>query len=1068
MLHLYLLGAPRLKLDGSHIRIERRKALALLAYLAVTRQPHTRETLAALLWPEYETSSAFAYLRRELWTLHEALGDRVVSDRETIALDTDPAQVWLDVHQFERSLAETTTHGHPAKEVCLRCVEPLTEAAYLYRDRFLAGFSLKDSAPFEEWQTLEGESLHRQAGESLDRLALWYAAAEPQRAIDLNLRRLKLDPLHEPAQRQLMQLFAQTNQRLAALRQYQDYARRLKAELGVEPDPETTRLYDALRVNDSPRAAVSSIPMEQARGNLPTAATPFVGREAELAEIGHLLADPACALLVLTGLGGIGKTRLAIEAAGRAQPHFPDGVYFVSLVGVSSAEFIVPTIADAIGFAFHKERELKAQLLDYLSGKRLLLVVDNFEHLLDGADLMAEISLRVKTLVTSRERLNLQQEWTFEVAGMDVPAAGAARLDESSAVQLFLQCARQMRYAPNEDDWPHIAAICRLADGMPLAIEMAAAWIKALSCQEIQHEIERSLDFLTARARDIPPRQRSLRAVFEYSWGRLTPAEQRLFARLAVFGGGFRRRAAESIVGATPPGLVALIERSLLDRRADGRYSIHEILRQFAAEKLDESGERQEIEDRHALYYADFLTGHQPGLWGGDQKKTLDDISEEIENVRAAWTQTVEQRYMPDVQRMMTPLGQFYQMRGWYDEGADVFRRAIDSLRDTADPVLMARLQSHYGWFRDLDRISMEALFRMLNQSLAILRRPGCEDDLGFALMVTGYCAKSLGQLDAAQNYLAEAYAVARQNGDSPWFPQIALGYGSPSDHFGNYTQSIRLYTEGLAICRERGDQVVGAHLLMALGNVRRLRGEFSEALALFRDALTIRREFGLAYRTADTMNNVGLTLVAQGECDAAMPLFQEALDIYTRQNIVLYAGCSYNNMGVARRVGGDVTEALRLHRLAVELFRRANSAWGKGFGLNDLGAALFLLGDHAGAIEAHRESIALCRANGNRYDLAVGLARLAQAMNAAGESVSAWEHLREAIALAQTIQVLPALLMMLSVAAEVKQDAALWHFIAFHPAVDFETRQRAAAALDGLTPEGTLNLQQAIEAALG
>src|SRR5512143_213336 len=302
---------------------------------------------------------------------------------------------------------------------------------------------------------------------------------------------------------------------------------------------------------------IPSLPL----GNLPGMLTPFIGRETELASLDQLLVDPQCRLLTLVGPGGIGKTRLAIEAAARLPAAFADGVYFVPLASVITAHFIVPLIADALGFAFQSatRADPKTQLFRYLKGQQVLLLTDNLEPLLaePGIEVLAELlanTPQVKLLATSREPAGLQGEWVFEVQGLPIPdsryAEGSA---QNTGVELFLQRARRAHvgFTARPQDYPAIVRICQLVDGMPLGIELAAAWVRTLDCAEIAGEIERGLGFLSVSARDLPARHRSMRAVFDHSWKLLTAEEQRVLLRLSVFRGGFKREAAEQVAGAT-------------------------------------------------------------------------------------------------------------------------------------------------------------------------------------------------------------------------------------------------------------------------------------------------------------------------------------------------------------------------------------------------------------------------------------------------------------------------------------------------------------------------------------
>jgi tetratricopeptide (TPR) repeat protein len=372
------------------------------------------------------------------------------------------------------------------------------EAVELYRDGFLAGFTLPDAPAFDEWQFFEGEGLRGQVSDALQRLARWYGdCAEYDDAISYARRWLALDPLHEPAQRELMALYARSGQRAAALRQYAECERMLDEELSVSPSPETVELYEAVRAGqelclDTSDAGVDSPEsISPRRHNLPEQLTPFVGRESELVDLAKLLAPAAeTRLVTLVGPGGMGKTRLALEAASRRLDAYAQGVWFVPLAALQSAETIVPAVAQALGMPFFRGEPPRQQLLRYLRDRRTMLVLDNFEHLLEGSDLLVEL-LRtapgVHLLITSHVRLNVTGEFVFMLAGMEYPELSSeevtlGELGWYSSVALFLRRTRQIRSAVElgEDDLPHVARICQLAQGMPLAILLAAAWVPAL------------------------------------------------------------------------------------------------------------------------------------------------------------------------------------------------------------------------------------------------------------------------------------------------------------------------------------------------------------------------------------------------------------------------------------------------------------------------------------------------------------------------------------------------------------------------------------------------------------
>jgi predicted ATPase/DNA-binding SARP family transcriptional activator len=681
-LELAFLGPPLLKIDGSPIDTDRRKALALLAYLAVAGKAHSREHLATLLWPDFDRDSAYAYLRHTLWELNNLLGKGwIEADRDSVALIQE-ADLWLDTEIFRDLLDQyrQTATLQPGE------VGPLVDAVALYREDFLAGFHLYDSAAFDDWQTQQAESFRRDFAGALENLAAGYAdKGEPETALPFARRWLALDPLDEAAHQALMRLYAGMEDRAGAVRQYQTCVQILKTELDVPPQPETTALYEQIvrgefqgthpaRISPTlpldaqpavlePQAAAQERPAQiQPLPRLPVPSTSFIGRRSELEQIKGLMRSPACRLLTLTGPGGTGKTRLAIQSATEIAHEYPDGAFFVPLDTLNPGEPIVSAIAKALNFFFYQgEAPPQQQLLDYLREKQALLVLDNFEHLIDRGNLsllldLLETAKGVKLLATSRTRLNLQGEQLFPVSGLETPerdTGGAldnleAELLAYSALELFVERARQVQpgFRLARENLGSVIQICQSVEGAPLGIELAAAWLELLSPDEIYAEIARSLDFLETGLEGVPERQRSLRAVFESSWKFLDAEERAAIQKMSVFLGSFSRQAAQQVSGASLRALLGLANKSWLEVAGDERFQLHESLRGYANELLRADPDAwQAARDAHALFYAGFIEAQGRALRGSGQIAALDAIAGEFNsNIRTALSWLIERR----------------------------------------------------------------------------------------------------------------------------------------------------------------------------------------------------------------------------------------------------------------------------------------------------------------------------------------------------------------------------------------------------------------------------------------
>ena len=703
------------------------KVRALLAYLAVeSGSPHRRESLAGLLWSESTDRAARTNLRHVLADLRQTINDHEASPpflhitRQTIQFNTE-SDYELDVTRFGLlSQIHTTTAA---------CVAQWQDAAILYQGPFLPDFSLPGSPAFEEWLLLHRERLAHEMLALLQRLIRHYeAGGDYAEALTYAWQLVELEPWLEEGHQHLMRLLALTGQRSLALAQYQTCRRLLAESVQAEPAPETVNLYRRIL------SGVLGQPTEHQRKrktqpfspqpyNLPVQLTPFIGREEEVAQIVARLLDPDCRLLTLVGAGGSGKTRIAVAATQQlftdppAASIFPEGIYFVPLVALNSRDSLISAIARGLDYTFYHGPDPKIQLLDLIREKRLLLLLDNFEHLLEGTSLITEILLAapgVKVLVTSRLALDLYEEWLYPVAGMPIfapahsPEQTTGSLPEAdvgkqagSALQLFAHCARHVRpdYDLTLEREPAIR-ICRLVEGLPLGIELAAAWLNVLPAQKIAQEIERSFDFLTGRQHDMPERHQSMRAVFEQSWQLLSQVEQQVLRCLSVFRGDFLPEAVQAIIpDATLEILAGLIEKSLFTLTGEGRYHIHELLRQFATEKSRaEPAEQAETQDRHRRYFLAFLHQQENILRGQGQKEALTAISREIENIRVAWNRAVDQQVVAEVDEALGCLYNFYYTRSRYQEGEEVFKYAIDHLPHRRYWANFWLAMAHFAW----------------------------------------------------------------------------------------------------------------------------------------------------------------------------------------------------------------------------------------------------------------------------------------------------------------------------------------------------------------------------------
>ncbi|KPJ73915.1 hypothetical protein AMJ52_02610 [candidate division TA06 bacterium DG_78] len=638
--------------------------------------------------------------------------------------------------------------------------------------------------------------------------------------------------------------------------------------------------------------------------NLPPQLTPFVGRKDEMAEIEKRLEDPSCRLLTLVGPGGIGKTRLAIKVASEKIGTFAHGVYFVPLAPLPSSDLLVSTCADFLGFSFYGQEDPKMQLINYLHEKEILILMDNFEHLLDGTEFLAEIlaaAPKIKIIVTSRERLNLKGEWVVEIHGLRFPKSDEDdKVEGYDAVQLFVQSAQRVcpGFVLSENERAFAIRICQLVDGLPLAIELASSWTRVLSCKEIFGEIEHNIDFLATSMRDVPERHRSLRAVFEQSWNFLTGEEKNVFKKMFVFRGGFQREAVEKIAGASLDLLYSLVDKSFLHWNPLGRYEIHGYLRQYAEEKLSEfPKEKEKIRNLHCDYYVQFLCQREKYMKGQKQKEALEEISEEIENVRAAWNRVVDQKKKKDIEKCIESLYCFYDIRSWFKEGEEIFRKLVMRLQGEKKDILYGKILARQGCF--LYRLGLYKKAKdILQKSFSILHDFRDQREIAFSLNTLGVI-----------NY-----------------------------YLGEYREAKQLHEESLEMRREIDDQLGIANSLNALGNVALKQGLYAEAKKLHHESLKIRREIGDRRRIANSLNNLAIVAYSQGELAEAKKLFRESIAVEKIIDDKWGIAGSLNNLGTIAYCQKEYREAKKLLEESLAIYKEIGHQWGIGNTFNSLG----------------------------------------------------------------------------------------------------------------------------------
>lgn len=624
-------------------------------------------------------------------------------------------------------------------------------------------------------------------------------------------------------------------------------------------------------------------PPPDTRHNLAAQTTAFIGRQDELAAIAGLLADPDTRLLTILAPGGMGKTRLALEAARQQLTRFKDGVFFIPLAPLGSPDHIVTAIAENVGFSFFGSELPQQQLLEYLHKQNTLLILDNFEHLLNGIWLVTDLlqtAPAVKVLVTSRERLSLHGETVYTLRGLRFPTLDT--VDDAldyDAMTLFMQIARRVRpdYPFQPDDLEYVTHICRLTEGMPLAVELAAGWIDVLSPQQIAAEIRQGIDILETDRRDVPDRQRSIRATFERTWSRLSDDERSIYERLSVFRGGFTLTAAQAVAHADVRSLRKLANKALLVRTPRGRYEIHELLRQIAGEHLTASGNVDAICKIHSEYYLHTVAQSQADIKGRRQLAALHEIEADFENVRAAWRWAASNEGRAELQSALKTLEVFGECGKRVKDIDGLFRQVAESALPDGDMLRCQTLSRSCHLLKTYSQHVTE-----IEACLAAMRRSGEPLELAYQLRVAAAAYGTVKQESSQAIQLLEEAITLYEHQDDAYGVAMTLTELAYWLTAAGYDQkSHETVEQSYHLSRQIGAKNVQAFMAAYLGVIAADRlGRFDEARRLYTEAIEIFREMTATHYLGSPLANIGywVYLLADGDIATARDYANQAL----------------------------------------------------------------------------------------------------------------------------------------------------------------------------------------------
>jgi predicted ATPase/DNA-binding SARP family transcriptional activator/Tfp pilus assembly protein PilF len=904
---LRLLGTPRFEgTKTSELSLER--PLWLVAFLAARETWVSREELVLLFWSEADEASGRQSLRQLLYrTRGLVFGHHL--ETETLRVRYNGTS---DIALFKKALHD----------------QDWASALELYTAEFLHHINPVGSLEFESWLEFEREEL--QSGwrnAVLQRAAQLEALNEFAAGFQCLDSALKHDPLNDEFIRALLKLAGKAKLEQVGLSMFERFGREFKHALELEVPEDIRDLAANLRtgLNTLPSAENTvrrEVKTLLSQSNLPINMTAFVGRQNELLEVRNRCSNPECRLLTLVGAGGIGKTRLALEVARQSEDEFRDGVIFVSLAPLENSALLEATILEALGLKISGDQP-QQQLIDHLRDKHLLLVLDNFEHLLESSAVISSIlehALGARVLATSREALGLRGEWVIELEGLPNPDHFSA-LESQDAANLFSTSARRVNsnFKLELGDLPDFSRICKAVAGMPLGLEIASSWTRVLSLGEIAEELEQDPDSLEISSRDLPERQRSLRAVFEHSWNLLRPVEQAILARLSVFRGGFDRDAALEIAGARLPSLLALVQKSLVQKNPEKRFELHSIVRQYSERKL-EALDLQITLAKHSQYYLKNLEQAHLGLVGPQMQLMLEAINSDHDNFRAALEFGLQFDPVGGA-RICHNLESFWYVRGHHTEGLTWAKRYLehpDLQQPNATRVQLlfcaSSLSKEVGQYQESRAWSLERL--------ALCQKLG--DVIGQAKTerFLGVLAREQGHLPEARERLERAVAQS-QNLNQPMEHSIANNdLGIVYAYQDEPLKAQDCFQKSLSIKRELGDQQGIAYALGNLAQIAFMLGNAEHAHHIELESLALKRELGDLQGIANSLANLGENALKENDYDQARSYFDESLSILRTLGRRFTIGELFQSYVELARREGQFERSLRLIGAILNLHR--------------------------------------------------------------------------------------------------------------------------------------------------
>lgn len=1028
-------------------------ARALLVYLILNPgEAFSRDYLAELLWSELSPDSILANLRTALHRLTHLLRNDQAHPpfleitRKAVRFNPN-SDFWVDVNALNHLFEFTRTHSHRRITACPTCLSYLEHAVGLYRGDLLTGVRI-DSQPYEEWMTIHRMQLHNKMMDALGSLALYYEKRRDYtRAEEYIRRHLELEPWREEMHRQLIRLLLLRGQRSAAMAQYEFCRRAMAQSFGVAPDPETSALYEQIV---SQKYAVANLVSAPPTQNLPAPQALLVGRERECAQLIELLVEPTTRAVALLGPGGVGKTRLAQEIAWELLGSFDHGIWWAPVGDAGGAagrgaQTPAPTselgqllmsIASALKLVPLGAGGLERQILDYLRSKEALLILDSFE-LAGGQEVLRFLvrlldeAPRVLLLIISRHTVNLHSERVLRLGG----------LPDKVSVDLFLERAQRLRFDfdPDLQVLEDIRQLCILLDGIPLAIEIASAWVSRQTPEQIHQAVQANQEFLLVSNWDAPERHRSLAALYQSSWDLLSQEQRDALARLSVFRGGFDAQAAEAVTGASQQTLAALVDRSLLRKSPTGRLQMQSLLRQFAEEKLltgaiewmasdlpDASvlpdgragkdlqpgaGLEAFLRNRHSIYFLEYVCQREEALLGLQYQVILQELHLEWANIRTAWFSALQLEQVERLNCCLKGIYRYCTLTGLTGEGRTLVEAgylafvedrpapAVPTLESAERLALCARLSAYLAGLLSVEgKAELAASYAAQAVEQALLLAD--QELIAEAHFFSGLVLFSLQQSGDAFKQLNLALSAARRCGAQDIEANTLYLQGRLHFELVKLPQAIACLDQARALFSLQNDIRSHTLALRSLGKIYMYRQDTGMAQTYFKEFLLLNRELGLLSGEAAALENLGMIYAWMHEPGKSRSCLSQSLagfervgDRHGQAQVLTMIACTSLFLG-------DFDQTLPGCEVGLMLYREVNDLSGESAALAILGQLYAVLSRFERAQDASQQALEIARRIGSPQDQANALIALGMALTGLGAYDSALEACQSALAL--------------------------------------------------------------------